>query len=97
MRPDPKEWTDAEILRLKTQAATMVAERPEQQMAVSIVRTLGKNLSDDDWIGMYRGVQPSIVPLTPRQLEALRGGLDLSGLLFPFPMPGPGWPNPIEW
>ena len=86
--------TDAQILALKTDAATMEANSPEQQMAVSIVRTLSKNLSDAEWVGLYRGVPPQIIPLSPRQLEAVHGGLTVGDILDGWPFPP--WPGPID-
>ena len=83
--PDPA-LTDAQLLDLKTRAASLAEEAPETRVAVSIIRTLSKNLTDEEWIGLYRGVAPDLIPLTPRQLEAMRGGLAFEGLAFPFPV-----------
>lgn len=88
--PDP-DLTDAELLALKAKAASLVEVRPGASMAASIVRAMSKNLSDAEWIALYRGVQPVIIPLTPKQLEAVRGGSVFDELTFPFPpFPYPG-------
>ena len=85
--------TDAEILGLKTQATTLVADSPETKMAVSIVRTFGQKLTDEEWVQLYRGVTPDVVPLNPSQLEALRGGMVQPDCIpFPFPFPNPSDP-----
>lgn len=73
-----------------------MSDGPESRVAVSIIRTLSKHLSDAEWIGLYRGVPPEVIPLTPRQLEAMRGGLMFEQLDFPFPprLPYPDGPEP---
>ena len=91
-KPDPN-LTDAQILGLKTQAKTLVADSPESEMAISIVRTLGQKLTDAEWIQLYRGVVPDIIPLNPAQLEALQGGMYQPDYIpFPFPFPNPSDP-----
>jgi hypothetical protein len=83
--------TDAQILAFKTQARSLVADTPEAEMAMSIVRTLGMKLTDAEWIQLYRGVIPEIMPLNPKQLDALRGGLYQPDYI-PFPFPDPTAP-----
>ena len=76
--------SDAEALKLKQALAsgvdyvfTVTQTKPEVTKAVNfLLSALAKNLSDEEWIAAVRhDEKPEVLPIAPRQLEALRGGM----------------------
>ena len=76
--------SDTEALKLKQALASGVDQvfsvtqtKPEVTKAVNfLLAALAKNLSDEEWIATVRhDEKPEVLPIAPRQLEALRAGM----------------------
>ena len=68
---------DSELLEVKQRAAIDGSKSNGDDKSVEkrIAWRLARELSDEQWIDLVRnGVRPEVLPLSPQQLEAVRGG-----------------------